>query len=168
MWSISWCSVSDAGFQGGQVRTKNQKVKFASASGEPNESRCISLLYQGIVFEAAYTFLKGRLKNYIFLAELGPPEVGSRSYLSHFEALKLCFGSKLWFWLWHFCNLQQKIAQNSDFHGSRGCSFENMATHKWSFISRHTFHSWPPKFQIALPQKPKGVATSDFQIFHLS
>ena len=26
----------------------------------------------------------------------------------------------------------------------------------------------PPKFQIALPQKPKGVATSNFQIFHLS
>ena len=39
---------------------------------------CISLLYQGIVFEAAYTFLKGRLKNLFFLVELGPPEVGSR------------------------------------------------------------------------------------------
>ena len=85
--------MSDVGFQGGQVRTKIQKVKSASASGEPNESRCISLLYQGIVFEAAaYTFLKGRLKNlFFFLAELGPPEVGSRSYLSHFEGPQTLF-----------------------------------------------------------------------------
>ena len=98
------------------------------------------LLYQGIVFEAAYTFLKGRLENLFFLAELGPPEVGSRSYLSHFEGPQTLFWKQAMV-LRHFCNLQQKIAQNSDFHGSRGCSFENMAPHKWSFISRHTFHS---------------------------
>ena len=83
--------MSDVGFQGGQVRTKIQKLKFASATGEPNGSRCISLLYQGIVFEAAYTFLKGRLKNLFFLAELGPPEVGSRSYLSHFQGPQTLF-----------------------------------------------------------------------------
>ena len=58
--------MSDVGFQGGQVQTKIQKLKFASAKGEPNESRCISLLYQGIVFEAAYTFLKGRLNFFFF------------------------------------------------------------------------------------------------------
>ena len=50
----------------GQVRKKIQELKFAIATGEPNESRYISLLYQGIVFEAAYTFLKGRLKNLFF------------------------------------------------------------------------------------------------------
>ena len=85
--------MSDVGFQGVQVRTKIQKLKFASATGEPNESRYISLLYQGIVFEAAYTFLKGKLKNYFFLAELhvGPPEVRSRSYLSHFEGPQTLF-----------------------------------------------------------------------------
>ena len=75
---------------------KKSKSEICQCFGEPNESRCISLLYQGIVFEAAYTFLKGRLKNLFFLAELGPPEVGSRSYNLILRALKLCFGSKVW------------------------------------------------------------------------
>ena len=60
-------------FRGGQVRTKIQKLKFASATWEPNESRYISLLYQGIVFKAAYTFLKGRLKNLFFFGRASPP-----------------------------------------------------------------------------------------------
>ena len=109
-----------------------------------------------------------KLKKCFCLLSWTPLKWGPDGIYLILRGLKLCFWSILWLRLWHFCNLQQKIAWNIDFHGFRGCSFGNMAPLRWSFISRHVLMVDPPKFQIAAIQKWNGVRVSNFQDFLVS
>ena len=104
----------------------------------------------------------------LLLTELDPLKWGPDGIYLILRGLKLCFRSIPWLWLWHFCNLQHKIAWNFDFHGFRGCCFGNMASLRWSFISRHVLMVDPPKFQIAAIRKRNGVRVSNFQDFLVS
>ena len=115
-----------------------------------------------------YSSLKKKPQKMLLLTGLDPLKVRSRWYLSHFERPQTCFRSILWLWLLHFCNLQQKVVWNIDFHGFRGCSFGNMASLRWSFISRCVLKVDPPKFQIATIWKSNGVRVSNFQDFLVS
>ena len=120
------------------------------------------------MFKAAYPFLKKKLKKCFYLLSWTPLKLGPDGIYLILRHLKLCFRSILWLWLWHFCNLQQKIARNSNFHGFRGFSFGNMAPLRWSFISRRVLRSTPHKFQIAAIRKRNGFTVSNFQDFLVS